>query len=674
MSKERSAAKSTRRAFGASFADAATFLLGAIFALGLAACSGGGSAPPPAPPAPAGTLALFAGAVVDSGSIDAQGSAARFDRPFAVAVHPASGVAYVADQGNSTVRQVTPSGVVTTLAGTPGQRGFVDGTGPVARFGTLTAIAVDANGVVYVADGDNFAIRRIDAAGRVTTLAGTGQRGFADGVGTSASFYNPTSLAVDASFNVYVGDEYVIRKITPTGVVTTVAGRFGQLGLADGPGPSALLASATFGLAADRLGNVYILEGARLRKLSTDGIVSTLVEGEPRVILNPTGLAIDGADNLYIADSATHAIVKVSPQGQLLSPPVAGTGQGGVDDGPRATATIRGPAIAISQGRLVMAEPFDNVIRQVDLASGTVSTLAGKAAANELSGIVDGIGPAARFAQINQLVADSLGNLYVDDNARIRRITPSAQVTLFSSAFIGSVNALAAGVAGNLYVAQGLFCSDPGVHNLYPCGMKLHVVGPSAATGLLREFTDRLVPSALARDSAGDLYVAVRDFTLQVPAPFFTAYILKVPGSGIFSPRGANGLAFDAASGSLYATDATNHVVVRIAPSGEASVIAGKIGESGNADGIGDGARFHSPTGLTIDSAGNLYVADTGNDLVRKITPQGVVSTVAGTRGSRGFIPGALPSVLKTPLGVAIVGTDLYIAMPTAIAVVHNRP
>jgi len=427
-------------------------------------------------------MAIFAGAVVDSGNIDGQGAAARFDRPVAIAVHAGSGVIYVADSGNWTIRKVTPSGSVSTLAGAPGQYGFADGMGAAARFGNVRGLAADANGVIYAADTDHFVIRRIDPDGRVTTWAGTGQRGSADGIGTSASFYNPTALAIDPFFNLYVADEYVVRKITPAGVVTTVAGRFGQLGIADGPGPSALLGSAPFGLAADRMGNVFILEGARLRKLSTDGILSTLVGAEPRVFSIPTGLAIDAADNLYAADSLTHTIVKVSPQGQVLSPPVAGTGQAGVDDGPRASATIRGPAIAISPGRLFMAEPFDNVIRELDLASGAISTLAGKAAANDLSGIVDGIGPAARFAQINELIADSLGNLYVDDNARIRKITPVAHVSLFSSAFIGSINALAAGAGTRFlsrpHISPGLI---PGSSTTLELGEKL--IWSSSGTG-----------------------------------------------------------------------------------------------------------------------------------------------------------------------------------------------
>ena len=639
-------------------------------ALLVAACSGGGSAPPP-PAAPASTLAIFAGSIIDSGNVDGQGATARFDVPAAIAVHPVTGMVYVADAGNWTIRQVTPGGLVTTLAGAPRQFGFVDGVGSSARFGTVTALAVDASGVVYAADSEHFSIRRIEPDGRVTTWAGTGQRGTADGVRTGASFYNITALAIDPFSNLYVGDEYAIRKITPAGVVTTVAGQFGRLGLADGPGTSALLASAVYGLAADRSGNVSILEAGRLRKLGTDGILSTILGGEPRVILNPAGLAVDPDGSLYVSDAITHTIFRVSPEGQVFSPAVAGTGQAGVQDGARASATLRQPAIAWGQGRLFMAEPFDNVVRSVDLASGAIVTLAGTPAPNLQPELADGLGPAARFVFISQLVADGLGNLFVNDNARIRKVAPSGQVSTLSTAFLGSVNALAADTPGNLYVAQGLLCSDPGIRNLYPCGLKLHAIAPSGTSALLHETSEPLIPSALARDPDGNLYVAV-------PGPGTpTGRIVRVAPNGnasTFWTGAASGLAVDPAARVLYVADASRHVIVRITLGGEATVIDGRLDERGNSDGAGPDARFHSPSGLAVDPAGNLYVADTGNDLVRKVTAAGVVSTVAGTRGSRGFIAGSLPGLLKSPTRVAIVGSDLYIAMQTAIAVVRNRP
>ena len=655
--------------FAASFARLLRFAAAACAAL-IAACSGGGSGPPPAPPSPASFLLGFVGAVPDAGNIDGPAGIARFELPSAIAVDARTGTIYIADNGNRTIRKLTADGVVSTLAGAPGQFGYVDGIGSAARFGTVTGLAIDANGVLYAADSESFTIRRIEPDGRVSTLAGTGQRGSADGMGTGASFYNPTALAIDPFANLYVGDEYVIRKITPAGAVTTVAGKFGELGTADGIGSGARLGSQVFGLAADRMGNVFILEGARLRKLSLDGMVATVVGGEPRIILNPSGIAIDENDNLYIADSITHVIVKVSPQGQVFSPPVAGTGVGGVENGPRASATLRGPALAFSPGRLIMAERLDNVIRQVSLETGAMSLLAGQALSLVFDSMVDGIGQAARFVFITDLVTDGSANLYVNDNARIRRITTAARVSTISDAFVGSVNALSADAAGTLYVAQGLLCGDPPSRSSFPCGMKLSALAPNGSITLLREFTDRLIPSAMARDSGGNLYIAVHDYTAS------SDYVLKVDAARAVSVFW-RGIASDLAignDGNVYASDATSHVIRRISAAGDVLVIAGKVGEAGDSDGPGAAARFTQPRGLAVDGAGNLYVADHANNLVRKMTPQAIVSTVAGTRGSRGFAPGAAPGLLKSPAAVAIIGGDLYIAMPNAVALLRPRP
>ena len=186
------------------------------------------------------TFTTFAGAA-SSGHADGAASAARFSNPRGVALDN-SGNAYVVDTDNHTIRKITPSGTVTTLAGLAGSRGSTNGFGSAARFDTPQGIAVDTAGHIYVADAGNQTVRKITPAGLVTTLAGApGLRGSADGTANSARFSSPTGVAVDAAGNVFVADtlNLTIRKITPAGVVTTLAGLAGSRGSADGIGSAA---------------------------------------------------------------------------------------------------------------------------------------------------------------------------------------------------------------------------------------------------------------------------------------------------------------------------------------------------------------------------------------------------------------------------------------------------
>ena len=195
------------------------------------------------------------------GSADGTGSAARFWEPAGVAVDCAGNV-YVADTDNYTIRKITPTGVVTTLAGLAGVSGSADGTNSAARFGFPSGVAVDSAGNVYVADTYNSTIRKITSAGAVTTLAGlAGSGGSADGTNSAAQFDDPTGVAVDSAGNVYVADSFnhTIRKITQAGGVTTLAGLAGSAGIADGTNSAARFYSPK-GVAVDSAGNVYVAD------------------------------------------------------------------------------------------------------------------------------------------------------------------------------------------------------------------------------------------------------------------------------------------------------------------------------------------------------------------------------------------------------------------------------
>ena len=289
---------------------------------------------------PAGVATTLAGTAGTTGSTDAIGAAARFKRPNGVATDSAGNV-YVADSGNHTIRKITPAGVVTTLAGTVGVSGSTDAAGAAASFNSPGGVATDSEGNVYVADSGSSTIRKITPAGVVTTLAGTaGTFGSTDATGPAAVFNSPDGVAIDSAGNVYVVDSgnSTIRKITPAGAVTTLAGTTGVSGSTDATGPAASF-SFPHGVATDIVGNVYVADSGNntIRKITPAGVVTTLAgtagaSGStdatgPAASFNfPLGVATDSAGNVYVADTFNQTIRKITPPG-AVSTIVGPTGQ-----------------------------------------------------------------------------------------------------------------------------------------------------------------------------------------------------------------------------------------------------------------------------------------------------------------------------------------------------------
>ena len=277
---------------------------------------------------PSGLVSTFAGQAGVQGSADATvGTNASFNNPFGLAIDSSNNL-YVGDTGNNIIRKITPSGAVSTLAGSAGNAGSANGTGNMARFDFPFGIAVDTNGNMYVAEGSNEDIRKITPAGVVTTFVGlAGSYGTADGTGSAARFNWPSALAIDANGNLFVADNQnsTVRKVTPAGVVTTIAGFPGSGGAADGTGNVARFYNPN-GLAVDAAGNIYVADtgNSAIRKVTQAGVVTTLagLSGSPGsadgigsvVRFNsPTGVAVDNSGNLYITDAQNDTIRATQP-------------------------------------------------------------------------------------------------------------------------------------------------------------------------------------------------------------------------------------------------------------------------------------------------------------------------------------------------------------------------
>jgi len=558
---------------------------------------------------PAGVVSTLAGTAGTAGSADGTGAAALFNRPHGLAVDSSGTNLYVADKNNHTIRRIViASGVVTTLAGTAGTAGNADGTGTAATFSQPGGLVINSGGtILYVSTRNGNNIRRIViATGVVTTLAGStaGTAGSTDGTGTAATFRQPKGLAVDSSgTNLYVADRgnHTIRQIViGSGVVTTLAGTAGTLGNVDGTGAAARFSNPG-GLAIDSSGaNLYVTDGPfdnqSIRQIVIATSVVTTLNGSPRVrgsadgtgsaaTFNHTkGVVHDSAGNVYVADGRNHTIRRITPAGVVTT--LAGTvGTAGNVDGTGAAARFNRPkglAIDSSGTNLYVAGGNNQTIRRIVIATGVVSTLAGSGAA----GNADGTGAAATFNQPKGLAIDSSGtNLYVAARSgnNIRRIVIAT----------GVVTTLAGSTAGTAGSADG--------------------------TGTAATFN---APGGLAIDSGTNLYVA----------------------------------------------DTRNHTIRRIViATGVVTTLAGTAGAPGSADGTGTAATFDGPEGLAIDSAGNLVVVDRRNNTIRKVTPAGVVTTVAGTVSVRGFAANILPA----PRFASLSGNTLYLSARHGVMTVN---
>lgn len=642
-------------------------------------------------PATSGTLSRLAGLPEGSANVDGAAGTACFNHPSDVAC-ATDGSIFVTDTANNTIRKIAADGTVSTYAGQVGFSGFADGKGLAVTFNGPSCLAVDASNNLYVADTSNSLIRKIASDGTVTTLAGKALTpGVTNGKGLSARFNSPFGVALGHSGEIYVADTYnhLIRKIAADGTVTTFAGIAKQSGSLDGKSNVARFNEPT-GVAVDPSGNVFVADYGNhaIRKIAADGTVSTFAgspgvsgstdgTGSAALFNQPYHLRSDVSGNVYVTDMGSNVIRKIAPDG-TVSTLAGAVGLTGTTNGLGSAARFYIPTglDVDTNGNVFVADQGNNLIRKIAM-DGTVSSYAGNATT---TGAADGVGGYARFQTPMGLATDANGNAYVADmdNHTIRRVAPDGTVTtvagtpgvsgktdgIGTSAQFHSPIGVALDASGNIYVADS---GNNTIRKITPSGLVSTLAGTAGTSGT----TDGLgsaalfnYPRSLTVDkSTGTIYVSDSgNHTIRKIAADGTVTTLAGMAGTNGSSDGAGisamfywpfGLALDG-SGNLYVADTSNNTIRKIALStGFVTTASGTTGVSGSLDDSLIYALYWYPTGLTIDDAGNIYVADTGNSLIRKISTDGVVSTLVGYASRRLTVPGPLPASIATPHGVA---------------------
>ncbi len=622
----------------------------------------------------AGMLTRVAGRSAVQGYAGDGGPAteAQLNNPQGVALD-AAGNLYIADLGNSVIRRVAPNGIITTVAG--------DGSGAYA-------IAVDAAGNLYVAAGGANLIRTIAPSGATTIVAGNGDGGYSGdgGPATAARLFGPYGVAVDATGNLYIADSgnHAIRKVAADGTIATVAGN-GTAGYAgDGWSAANALLDFPYSVAVDAAGNLYIADFSNnvIRKVGANGMIATVAgtgaagysgDGGPATsarLSEPGGVAL-GAGSLYITDFRNSVIRKVANGGITT---VAGNGIPGFsgDGGPATSAQLSWPSgeAVDSAGNLYIADTNNNAIRRV-AADGSITTVAGKGTPG-----YSGDGGQAAGAQVSHpwgVALDGNGNLFIADSGNfvIRKLAPNGVITTVAGngtpgysgdggpatrAQLGQqIYGLAADAAGNLYIpdagnsvirkvdaASGIITTLAGRGTRGYSGDG----GPATSAQLNQ-------PYRVAVDTAGNVFVA--DFgnaAIRLVAP--TGIITTVAGNGTWGTSGDGGPATSAqldgpwgiavdAAGNLYIGDWTDGLVRKVAAATcVITTIAGNVSGGNPGNGGPATAVQVSPEGLAVDAAGNVYVADSGSNVIWMLTPQPALLALTTTPSASFFESGQM--------------------------------
>jgi uncharacterized protein (TIGR03437 family) len=589
---------------------------------------------------------------------------------------------YIADMGNLMAMEVGRNAILNVIAGNGVN--FVSGDGGPGVNASLllpTTLAVDSAGNVYISEFYGR-IRKLTTDGIINTIAGTGIEGYSGdgGPATQAELNQPYGVAVDSAGNVYISDtsNNRVRKVTPSGIITTVAGNGTQGNSGDNVPATSVPLNMPSRITVDAAGNLYIIEFGspdgtqyiRVRKVDAKGIISTVAGGgatvgspiATRAAIEPLAVAVDSSGNLYLVDGFNEAILKVDTSGRLTFL-AGGSGQTGYagDGGPPLEALFNFsafPDIAVdSSGNIFIADDGNGRIRELT-TSNTLQTVAG----NGLFRFSGNGGPAtaATLDYPVGVIGDSLGNIYVSEDltSRVRRIAPDGTISVYAgggglgdsgdngpaaSAKLYYPSYMTFAPNGSLLIAEISGCV---IRSIDPSGIIHTLAGTTACTyggdggpAIEASFNG---PEGMAYDPSGNLWIAdTYNNRMRVIAP--NGIISTAAGNGNANYSGDNGPAINAElnepvavrvhNGGVYFSDYNNQRIRRIdLTTGIITTVAGNGQPAYSGDhGPATQASISYPQGITFDSAGVLYITDTGNRVVRTVDTTGIIRTFAGS-------------------------------------------
>ena len=554
-----------------------------------------------------------------------------------------NGNTYIAQYGNNCIRKVATNGIITTVAGN-GSAGYAGDGGQAteAQFNKPMGVAVDNNGNLYIADYGNNCIRKVATNGIIATVAGNGSAGYAGdgGQATEAQLNKPYGVAVDSNGNIYIADygNNRIRKVTADGIITTVAGN-GSGGYAgDGGQATEAQLNQPRGIAVDNNDNIYIIDfgNYRIRKVAANGIITTVVgngsagyagdggQATEAQLNKPMGVAVDNNYNLYIAEYGNYRIRKVATDGIITT--VAGNGSAGYagDGGPAIIAQLSPSGVALdSCDNLYIADFSNERVRFIKAADSQTLTP-----------------PVLSADSTDNIIGNPIDITFTDNESWRNAITEVkiGETLLESNKYTKET--------GKITIDAGVFTTP-----------KNYIVMVKSSG-----YLDAAVNQSIISFNLSDLEAG---------------YIYTIAGNGTQGYSGDGGKAVYAQltkplkvaldnQGNYYIADQYGHRIRKVDTDGNISTIAG----NGKAVYSGDGgpaisAQLNYPTDVTVDGAGNLYIADSSSIRIRKVDTDGNISTVAGN-GSRGYSGDGGPAVsaqLKLPHGIAVdTKGNLYIA------------